>query len=169
MPKLVDVKKRLSIAELEHRFKRCRDPVEKTHYQAIMLRSQGMGTGEVARICGYKRDWVSQLVRRYNKEGPSVLGDGRKGNRRQPLLNEQQQEELRNAVLNEEPPGGGLWTGPKVAQWMADKIGEDVWPQRAWVYLKRLGLSKQSPRPKNPKSCPEAQRAFKKNSGGASR
>ena len=44
MPQLAEVKEYLSIEELERRFRSCRDPVEKTHYQAIMLRSQGLGT-----------------------------------------------------------------------------------------------------------------------------
>src|SRR3954451_25103043 len=33
------------------------------------------------------------------------------------------------------PADGGLWTGPKVATWMAARLGRQVRPQRGWDYL----------------------------------
>ena len=58
---------------------------------------------------------------------------------------------------------GGLWTGPKVAAWMATRLGRKVWPQRGWDYLRRLGHSPQVPRPRHAKAAsPEEQAEYKK-------
>jgi hypothetical protein len=53
---------------------------------------------------------------------------------------------------------------PKVADWIAKKIGrEKVWSQRGWDYLKKCRYSSQRPRPRHVKADPEAQEEFKKN------
>ena len=83
------------------------------------------------------------------------------------MMGEVQMDELRNAVLKETPPGGGLWTGPKVAQWMTVKLNRPVSPQRAWDYLQRLRMSKQTPRPRHTRASAEDQEDFKKNSDAA--
>ena len=154
----------LTIRQLRERFRRCKNTVEKAHLQAILLRYQGRSTAEVAEICGFEPDWVRRLVRRYNAKGPDALGDGRRNNGKQRLLSDEQLEDLRVAVLTCVPPGGGLWTGPKVAKWMSAKLKRPVSPQRAWDYLCRLGMTKQTPRPRHAKASAEAQAAFKKNS-----
>ena len=47
--------------------------------------------------------------------------------------------QLHDAEVNSEPRAGGLWTGPKVAQWMSAKLGRRVSPQLAWD-LNRPGI-----------------------------
>ena len=164
MSKLSSIAPHLTVAELQERFRKCDDAVEKIHWQAISLRAQGWGTSEVAEICGYKRDWVHRLVRRYNAEGPDSLRDGRQRNGKKRLMSAEQLAELHEAVLHGLPPGGGLWTGPKVARWMTEKLGRPVSPQLAWEYLQHLGMSKQTPRPRHTRASEEAQEEFKKNS-----
>ena len=156
----------LTVKQLRERFHRCTDAVEKIHIQAIMLRKLGRTTADVAEICGFNRDWVRRLVRRYNDKGPDALRDGRRNNGKKRLLADDQLQELRDAILTDVPPGGGLWTGPKVAKWMSAKLKRRVSPQLAWEYLCRLGMSKQSPRPRHARASAEAQTAFKKNSAG---
>lgn len=164
MTALAGVKPHLSIAELRDRFRACDDVLERAHLQAIWLRAKGFATHEVAEICGFNVDWVRRLVRRYNARGPEALKDGREGNGRERLLSDAQLEELRSAVLNEVPPGGGLWTGPKVATWMSTKLNRPISPQLAWDYLHRLEFSKQVPRPRHARASAKAQEVFKKNS-----
>lgn len=164
MAKLGDVVAHLTVAELRRRFRECGDGVEKIHWQAIWLRAQGRSTGEVAKICGYNRDWVHQLVRRYNARGPDALRDGRLDNGKKRLMNEEQLAELREAVVGSLPPGGGLWTGRKVAAWMTKKLKREVSPQLAWDYLQHLGMSKQTPRPRHARASAKEQDAWKKNS-----
>jgi transposase len=162
MPALVDIKPHLTVEELEERFKRCRHPIEKTHLQAIYLRAKGMRTSEVAKICGYKDDWVQRLVRRYNAHGPDALSDGHRRNRGQMLLSAEQIERLKRAVVDGAPSEGGLWTGPKVAQWIADELQREIHPQRGWDYLRRLGMTKKTPRPRHPEASAAEQAEFKK-------
>ena len=164
MPKLAAVKAHLTVKELRERFRVCDDAAEKIHWQAILLRKQGRSTAEVAEICAYKTDWVRRLVRRYNKKGPESLRDGRRDNGKERLMSAAQLEALRAAVLNEAPPSGGLWTGPKVALWMTRKLNRPVSPQLAWAYLQHMRMSKQTPRPRHARANTEAQEDFKKNS-----
>jgi transposase len=164
MPRPLVVTPHLSLSELEEQFRLCQDSVEKIHWQAIMLLVQGRRTAEVAEICGYKPDWVRRLIRRYNKHGPDGLRDRRQDNGRSCLLSDDQLAELYDAVLHGEPPGGGLWTGPKVACWMSEKLSRRISPQTAWDYLKRMGMSKQTPRPRHVRASASLQDEFKKNS-----
>jgi hypothetical protein len=68
-------------------------------------------------------------------------------------------EELRDS---EPPPDGGL--GRKVACWISGRIGREVSPQRGVEYLRRLDLTRQVPRPANPKASLYEQARFKKSS-----
>src|SRR4051812_19297097 len=70
---------------------------------------------------------------------------------------------LRQA-MSEPPPDGGVWTGRKVARWMAGHLGRLVFPQRGVEYLRRLELTRQVPRPCNPEHSLYEQEMFKKNS-----
>jgi len=84
---------------------------------------------------------------------------------RPPLLSAAQQQELAAAVQGPAPTGG-LWTGPEVARWIAEKTGRaQVAPQRGHDYLRRIGMSPQLPRPRHTNADPAAQEAFKKKSG----
>jgi transposase len=94
------------------------------------------------------------------------LGDRRHhnpGGADRALLEATQREELRKA-LKHPAPDGGLWSGPKVALWISQKIGRrGLRAQRGWEYLKKLGHSPQVPRPSyNADPDPKEQEAFKK-------
>ena len=65
-------------------------------------------------------------------------------------------------MVSEPPPDGGLWTGRKVARWITGRIGRTVSPQRGVEYLRRLDLTRQVPRPANPKASLYEQARFKK-------
>jgi transposase len=153
----------LSIAEVRRRFRAAREAVERAHWQVVWLVGQGRSGGEVAQLTGFSRGWVGSIVRRYNSGGPESLGDRRHGNPgAKPLLSEEDREALRDALENP-PPDGGLWTGPKVATWLAARQGGKVWPQRGWEALRRLRHSLQVPRPRHAKTASaDEQAAFKK-------
>jgi transposase len=157
------IKQHLMFRAVQKRFRECRDVMEKSHWQAILLRMQGRSTTEVAEICGYNPDWVRRMVRRYNEKGPDSLRDGRRNNGKQRLMSDAKVEELRAAVLSETPPGGGLWTGPKVALWMSEKLNRPVSPQLAWQYLQHMRMSKLIPRPRHTRASAKVQETFKKN------
>jgi transposase len=132
----LEVAGHLSAAELGRRCRAARDRVERGHLQVVWLLAQGRSRGEVARIMGLSGCWVAAIVRRYNEQGPDGLGDRRRRNAgTRPLLDAEGEAALR-AALAGAPSDGGLWTGPKVAAWMAARLGRKVWPQRGWDYLK---------------------------------
>jgi transposase len=159
----------LSAEELGRRYRAARDRVERGHLQAVWLLAQGRSTAEVAGITGYGGRWVAEIVRRYNGAGPDGLGDRRRGNAgARPLLDEARRAALAEA-LRGAPPDGGLWSGPRVAAWIAAATGREVHPQRGWDYLKRLGFTLKRPRPRHARADPEAQAAFKKGAAGAPR
>lgn len=162
MRKHGNVEAHLLVGEVEHRFRTCRDARVKSRWQAIWLRMQGRTTAEVAAIISCKPDWVRRLVRRWNMGGPDSLKDGRESNGREPLLSVTQQNALLEALM-EPCPDGGLWNGKKVAQWISTQIGRPVPPKRGWIYLRDLGFTSQTPRPRHREADKVAQEQFKKN------
>ena len=152
---------------MEHRYRKAKDPVERSHRQIVWLLGEGKTTGEVCEVTGYSLGWVRQIARRYNERGVEGLGDRRHANpgaRERALLDEEGQAELREALLEESPPGGGIWSGPKVALWIAQRNGlEKVHVQRGFEYLSKVGMSPQVPRPSNANGSDVSEReAFKK-------
>lgn len=154
---------------MEHRYRKAKDPVERSHCQIVWLLSAGKTTGEVCETTGYSPGWVRQIARRYNERGVEGLGDRRHGNpgaKERALLDEEGQEELREALSGPVPAplGGGMWSGPKVAKWIARRNGlEGVHVQRGFEYLRKVGMSPQVPRPSNAKGASASEReAFKK-------
>jgi transposase len=107
------------------------------------LVSGGWTIKRAAEVVGLNYDYAKEIIRRYNLEGP--LSVRNRSRDRQPpvarsLLTPSQQQELKQA-LQGPAPDGGPWSGPKVAQWIAQRTGrQHVWPQRGWDYLKRLGI-----------------------------
>ena len=134
----------------------------RSHLQIVWLLSLGRSErGGGAGHWPWPR-WVGEVVRRYDEDGPGGLGDRRRGNvGAKPLLGAEGEAALR-AALSTPPADGGLWTGSKVAAWMAARLGRKVWPQRGWDYLKKLATA-QVPRPRHAEAAsPEEQVAYKK-------
>ncbi len=141
-----------------------RDGVRRAHLQVIWLLLSGEAAPAVARVTGFSLRWVEKLVARWNAEGPTGLGDRRRGNGAAPVLDAVGLAALA-AALEQEPEDGGLWSGRKVAGWMSLYLGRPIDPKLGLDYLHRLGFSRQMPRPRHAKAAgPEAQEAFKKTS-----
>jgi len=155
--------------QLEGLYRKAVDPVERTHLLMVWRMSLGDSMREVARMVGYSQKWVREIAGRYESEGVDALGDRRHANpgaKERALLDEEGQARLREALLAEAPPGGGMWSGPKVARWIEQRTGlEKVHVQRGFEYLRKVGMSLQVPRPSNAKGADEEEReAFKKGS-----
>jgi transposase len=154
-------------SRLEVLYRKASDPVLRTHLLMVWRMSLGDSIREVAGMVGYSEKWVREIARRYESEGVEGLGDRRHGNpgaKERALLDEEGQAELREALLEETPPGGGMWSGPKVARWIEERRGlEKVHAQRGWEYLRKVGMSPQIPRPSNAQGAEASEReAFKK-------
>lgn len=110
-------------------------------------------------------DWARRTIRAYNREGIASISDGRISNHRPSIISEAQRAELKEKVASGRSPDGGLWTGPKVAQYLSGILGKKVSKVTGWHYLINMGFSLQVPRPAHEKrTTPEEQKAFKKNS-----
>jgi transposase len=162
MARPLSVPPHLPVDELERRYRGARDPVLRSHLQIVWLLARGEPPAAVAAATGYHPNWVREVARRYREGGVEALGDRRRGNPgAAPLLDAAGRAVLREA-LAAPPPDGGLWTGRKVAAWMAEQLGRPVAPQRGWEQLRALGLTPQRPRPREGRADAEAQAAFKK-------
>jgi transposase len=169
MPKRLELSPHASTEELERRYRKAHDPVERSHLQIVWLLSEGRTTEEVRGVTGYSVGWVRKIARRYNERGVEGLGDRRHRNpgaKERALLDEAGEEELLEALSGPPPAsvGSGMWSGPKVARWIEQKTGlQKVHAQRGWEYLRKVRMSPQVPRPSNAQGADSDEReAFKK-------
>jgi transposase len=153
---------------LERLYRKAADPVLRTHLLMVWRVSLGDSVGEVAETVGYSKKWTTEIVRRYESGGVEALGDRRHGNpgaRERALLDEAGEAELVEALQGVAPAslGGGMWSGPKVASWIAQRNGlEEVHVQRGFEYLRKVRYSPQVPRPQNASADASEKEAFKK-------
>ena len=64
----------LSVADLEHRFRSCPDPVEARHVQVIWLLAQGHTVGATSKVTAFSTRWIELLLGRYNASGAAPRG-----------------------------------------------------------------------------------------------
>lgn len=146
MGKRLSITEHLSVQQLETRYRQCPHAGERSRWQILWLLSSGYSSHDVSEVTGYSLHWIRSLARRYNQFGPEAMEDGRRHNRgKQPLLNDEQQAYLVQA-LEGPAPGGGRWSGPKVAQWMSQLLGRPIYRTPAGLGLSQSRrVSTQSP------------------------
>ena len=162
---MATIKEHLSSAELEARYKTAADPIAKSHFHALWLLSLGRAIGEVAKLLSFSPRWVGLLIKRDNEGGPAALGDRRAGNGAAPkILTRAALAALKERVQTP-PDDGGLWSGPKIARWLARFHGlASVHDQCGWDALIAIAYSLQQPRPRHPAAAGEEGRAALKKS-----
>ena len=150
----------LSVEDLEARLRSAQDPTATRHFQVIWLLARGHTIADVAAVTSFVPRWIEQLLARYNAHGPEALGDLRRRNGSAPSVLRPELLARLPERLATPPSDGGLWTGRKVAAWMACELGlTRVAPQRGWEALKAIGWSVQKPRPRHPASATPADKA----------
>jgi len=123
MGKRVKIQTTYTAEELHERYRQAKDAVERTHWHILWLAKEGKTPQVIAEQLGYTARWVRTVIGRWNEQGEA---GGIRDRRHEidvsrPLLSSQQQEELA-AALQAAPADGGLWSGPKVAQWMRASV-----------------------------------------------
>jgi transposase len=152
----------LELDQLEQRYRQASDPVARSQWQILWLLAQGHSTKQVVQTTGYSETWIGTIAKRYNADGPDGVGDRRHANPgAASLLSDQHLAEL-DTLLDGPAPDGGLWTGPKIAKWMTDKLGHTVHAQRGWEVLQHLNYRSYVPRPRHAKADQAAQEEFQK-------
>src|SRR5438045_2468667 len=116
----------LTLEEIYRRYRACRAGVEKTHWHLIWLMArpqQPLAPAHAAAALGLSAVWARALLKRWNAQGPDGLADRRAGTcGGHSKLTADQQVDLW-AALQQPPPDGGLWTGPKVVRYVRDRWG----------------------------------------------
>ncbi len=157
---MTTMKAQLSGVELEARYKAAADPICKSHFHALWLLSSGYEVEEVAELLSFSARWVRELIRRYNEGGPQTLGDQRVHNGTKPTILTPAALAALKERIKTPPDDGGLWSGPKIARWLAGYHGlKAVHDQRGWDALIAIGYSIQQPRPRHPEAATEEDRA----------
>ena len=116
---MTTIKAHLSNIELETRYEAAADPVAKSHFHALWLLSCGYEVEEVAEILSFSPRWVRALIKRYNEGGAEVLGDQCIHNGTKPTILTPEALAALKQRIKMPPDDGGLWTGPKIARWLA--------------------------------------------------
>ena len=163
----IEIAPHLPSKEIEKRYKSCKYLAERERWQILSLMTQegyACSAQEAAMIVKKSAVGVRKIISRYNKHGPAGLTDQRKGRSgRKPVLSKNQRKKLYRSI-QKDSPDGGLWTGPKVAQWVRDHAGVAVSKVTGWQYLKALGFTIQVPRPAHTEAAtPAGRTVWKKN------
>jgi transposase len=163
---ILTIRKHLKTKAIYKRYLGLAHATERSYWHVIWLlaRENNPLTAEkTAEVIGCTPDWVRKLANRYNKEGPGGLVDKRKHNGNKKILGKGKQNKLKK-LLVQRPADGGLWTGPKVARWIGNELGEPVSAVTGWHYLRFFGFSLKVPRPQHKEAAsPQMKAAFKKN------
>lgn len=165
MTRKAHLKAHLPSEELKKYYLSTIDKVESRRWHLLWLVAQKKTIKEAAEVVGFSYDYALEIVKNYNEKGIEAVKNrhrGRKPSRKKnALLNEVELAELKES-LKKPPADQGIWTGPKVAYWIAEKTGrEKVWPQRGWDYLKKFHYSLKVPRPSHQKANKELHEQFK--------
>lgn len=163
----LEIVSHLTPTEIEQRYRSCRHLAERERWQILSLMTRegcACSASEAALITKKTPDAVRKIINRYNKKGPEGLQDKRKGRSgRKAVLSKRKRDQLFRS-LQKQSPDGGLWTGPKVAQWVHEHAKVAVSNVTGWQYLKALGFTIQVPRPMHTGTATTAERAvWKKN------
>jgi transposase len=161
MSRSIHLAPHLSTAELATRYRKTRNPIERSRWHYLWLLARGFTANVVATLTGYSAYWIGQIARRYNARGPEGVEDQRRLARpHRQLLTAAHSEEL-HAALHGPAPQHDRWNGRTVAAWIAERLGRPIRRQLGWVYLRRLGARLRLPRPRHVHADPQAQADFK--------
>jgi transposase len=160
-----------TVNQIVNTYRACRHPVEKVRWHAVWLLArtdEPRTPAQVADLVGLSGVTVREVLHRWNADGPAGLADRRQHNGSSPKLTARRRAALFTA-LQRRPPDGGLWTGPKVAQYVAGRWGVGVDPTTGWRWLRNLGFTLQVPRPAHPNAADAlTRRRWEKTYGGGS-
>lgn len=130
---------------------------------AIAHAMDGMSFTDAAIAVGMERQSLSDAVKRYNAEGLDGLKDRPKPGRTTKLT-EAQLNELADVIVEGPDPetdGISAYTLNDLVAITAERFRVAYHPGHMSKIVRRLGFSRQKPRPYNPKKDAAAQAAFK--------
>lgn len=163
MPALA-IRQDLPAEELRRLARREPDRRAATRLLAIANALDGFSRGEAARLAGMERQALRDAVIRYNAEGPSGLHDRPRAGRPE-ALTPGQQAALKAWVLRGPDPerdGVSAWRLVDICAHAEEAYGVRYSGWGMSRLLRRLGLSRQTTRPRHPEGRAAERAAFKK-------
>jgi len=145
------------------------DPRVTRRILAIANALSGMNRAAAASSAGMDRQTLRDWVIRYNAHGVAGLVDRWAGGR-PPILEETQQVELLEIVLKGPDPvkdGFCAYSRDDLVAIAKKRFGKSMHATSMGRLLRRLGLTRQKPRPNHPLKDPAAEAAFKKSRDAA--
>lgn len=126
--------------------------------QALWLIRQGRSARETAAVVGAHERTVQQWLAWYRQGGLAALRSHRRqGAGRAAYLSAAQQ-----AALVAQAATGAFYTAQDAVAWVAEQFGVHYTLKGMYRLLARLKTRPKVPRPRNPKTSPEAQAAWKR-------
>ena len=139
--------------ELQKIEKKKKDIKAYKRVQALRLRSIGKTNAEISEIIGYNPQYITDLVRRYIKEGiESIVNDKRTSNYRR--MSKGEEKEFLEEFA-EKAEAGQILTIDEIKKKFDEVTGKESHANTIYCLLKRHGWRKVRPRPINPKRASE--------------
>ena len=154
----------LPAAALRRRARHEPDRRAAMRLMAIAHALDGFSRAEAARLAGLERQALRDAVIRYNAQGPAGLHDRPRSGRPE-ALTAGQQAALKAWVLrgpNPERDGVSAWRLVDICAHAEETYGVRYSAWGMSRLLKRLGLSRQTTRPRHPQGSAAERAAFKK-------
>ena len=158
---------RLPMREFESRYKKERNARAKTHLHVLLLRRQKYSQQEIAAMIHVTQGTVSNVCRRFLKEGfDSVYDKPRSG--KPARLSTQQKLALRERVAHEYTDGKIRrgWQTKDVISLLRDEFNVRYTQRHVERLLNNIGMSWKVPRPEHKNRDEKAVHTFKKTSRG---
>ena len=138
---------------------------ELKRIQSIYFRSEyDLQPKQIADMVGFDVGTVRNLHSAFLRDGEAVLRLSGKGGRYHAYLTQEEEASWLDAFRESGQAGGILEVG-KIQAAFEERVGRKVAKSTVYDLLHRHGWRKITPRPRHPKSDPEAAASFKKTSG----
>lgn len=154
--------------ELWKHYSECLNPKTKELWHLLWLvQVKGINATYASELMGYSHGWGWYWIKQYNEKGISaiILPKLRNPELAKKKVTEEMKAELLDYLETDVPDeiGGGLWSGPKVKQFMLYFYGVDISAKTGWKVLKECGYSVTTLRPRHKNTTKEERETFKKN------
>ena len=152
----------MPLAEVKHRMRT--DPHADRRQRWLIIYNalvEPRPAEDIARHCGVSKATVHAVISRYNRIGVAAIETPGKGGRRRQYLTLDEEKEFLTPFFAQAEQGQIATVG-QIWQAFEQRVGHEVDDSTIYRLLHRHGWRKVMPRPKHPKSDPEAQKQFKK-------
>ncbi len=162
MSSLTRAANHLTVEQVKEKLKEAKDVVQYKRwlivYNALIAPREA---SEIAEVLAVSTDLVHHIIPLYNREGPQAMETSRAGGRYRATLSVSEEQAFL-APFFERAQTGELATIQEIHQAFELHVGKSVHETTIYRLLDRHGWRKLMPRPRHPKSDPQAQEHFKK-------